>query len=394
MRRDTVPVVEAMVDAPSGRDLTVRPVEGRRDLNRFVKLPYRLHRDEPAWVPPLIFERRQFLDKRKNPYLKRAEAELFLCEREGEVVGRIAAHIDPRYDELHGGRDGMFGFFDSVDDPDVAQALVATAAEWLAGRGRDRMLGPLDFTTNDECGLLVDGHDVHPMILQPWHPPHYLPLLEGAGLRKEVDLFSYRLELGLLHEGEHFHPAIHQMAERVETDHGITIRNMRKRDLQAEIWRFVEVYNEAWKDNWGFVPIDESEARFYARNLKPVLEEHWTFIAERDSEVLGAALSLPDVNRALKPMRGRILPFGWLRFLRARRSIDEIRVFALGVKPSYQHTGIAAAFYVRHLETGPPIGISSGEMGWILETNEAMNRAMEGMGGQVVKRYRILERSL
>jgi hypothetical protein len=166
---------------------------------------------------------------------------------------------------------------------------------------------------------------------------------------------------------------------------------MRKRDLEAEIGRFMEVYNEAWSDNWGFVPITDEEVRFQASNLKQILDERWAWIAERDGEVLGAALSLPDINQVLAKMNGRVLPLGWLTFLRGKRHIDRIRVFALGVKPEYQHTGIAAAFYVRHIENVPITGVSSGEMGWILETNEPMNRAMEGMGGTVVKKYRLYE---
>ena len=374
--------------------LTVRPVKTRRDLKRFVKLPFRLRRDDPQWVPPLIFERMQFLDRSKNPYFEHAEAELFLAWRDGEPVGRISAQVDSRWDTYQGGSDGMFGFVEFEHDREIAAALLDTAAEWVAGKGRARIIGPMDFTTNDELGLLVEGYERRPMILQPWHPPYYRELIEGHGYSKSMDLLMWWLALGELKEGVKFHPAIHEAADRLEAEHGITIRNMDKRDLPNEVRRFMEVYNEAWGDNWGFVPVTEAECEFQAKNLKQILDERWTFVAERDGETLGAALTLPDINQVAAKMNGRLLPFGWLRFLLGRRRIDNVRVFALVVKPAYQHTGIAAAFYIRHLEQASPDAVYGGETGWILEVNEPMNRAMEGMGGTVIKRYRLYERAL
>ena len=393
MQADTSETAPA-AEAPATGELTVRPVRGRRDLARFVKLPFRLHADQENWVPPLIFERKRFLDRRRNPYFEHAEAEYFLCEREGRPVGRITAQIDHRWDEFQGGNDGMFGFFECENDLGAARALVGAAAEWVRQRGRDRIIGPMDFTTNDECGLLIEGYDRRPMILEPWQPPFYRDLLESQGLDKRIDLLMWWLEMGDLQEGTAFHPMIHGAAEKAAKEHGVVIRSMRKRDLEAEVARFMDIYNQAWGDNWGFVPITEAEIAFQADNLKQVLSEDWAMIAERDGEVLGAALTLPDINQVLARMGGRLLPFGWLRFLFGRRRIDRVRVFALGVKPEHQHLGVAAALYVRHLEASEKTGIPAGEMGWILETNEPMNRAMEGMGGHVVKKYRLYELAL
>jgi GNAT superfamily N-acetyltransferase len=384
----------AVPDAPPAGKLTVRPVRGRRDLRRFIKLPFRLHREQEQWVPPLIYERRRFLDRRRNPYFEHAEAEYFLCERDGRTVGRITAQIDYRWDEFQGGNDGMFGFFECENDLAAARALVGAAAEWVRQRGRERMLGPMDFTTNDECGVLIEGYDRTPMILESWHPPYYRELLESQGLDKRIDLLMWWLEMGDLHEGTEFHPMIHAAAEKATKEHRVVLRSMRKRDLEAEVHRFQDIYNEAWGDNWGFVPITEAEVRFQAENLKPILSEDWAMIAERDGEVMGAALTLPDVNQVLARMGGRLFPLGWLKFLLGRRRIDLIRVFALGVRPEHQHLGVAAALFVRHLEASAKTGIMAGEMGWILETNEAMNRAMEGMGGHVVKKYRLYELGL
>ncbi|HYX78752.1 MAG TPA: hypothetical protein VE727_05260 [Solirubrobacterales bacterium] len=361
-----------------------------RDLRAFIKLPFRLHRGTP-WVPPLIVERRNFLNRDKNPYFQHAEAEYFLAEREGEVVGRISAQIDERWTRFQGGNDGMFGFFECENDRETVRALVEAASAWVRERGRERLLGPMDFTTNDECGLLIEGHELDPLILQPWHPPYYGELLEELGMTKAMDLLMWRLAMGELKRGDQFHDLIHAAAERSRAEHGIAIRHMRKRDLEAEVSRFREVYNEAWGSNWGFVPITEEEVSFQAKNLKPVLDENWAMMAERDGEVVGAALTLPDINQVLARMNGKLLPLGWWRFLTGRRKIDRVRVFALGVKPAYQHMGVAAALYVRHIEVAPRVGQPWGEIGWILEVNEPMNRAMEGMGGTIVKRYRLYE---
>jgi hypothetical protein len=375
--------------------VTIRPVRTRRELKRFVKVPFRLHRDHPQWVPPLIFERMEFLNRKKNPYFEHAEAEYFLAERDGEPVGRITAQIDGNWDRTQGGKDAMFGFFESVEDSAVSAALLAAASEWAQARGRDRILGPMDFTTNDEIGVLIEGYELRPMILENWHPPFYKDLIEGQGFAKTIDLLMWSLRLGDLKEGQRFDPAIHAAAEKALRDEGVVIRNISLRNLRAEMRAFSEIYNEAWGDNWGFVPATDAEIEFHAKTLKQVLDEDWAYIAEKDGQPVGAALTLPDINQVMAKLNGRLLPFGWLRFLLGKGKIDQLRVFALGVKHEYRHSGVAAGLYLKHLETAARPGtIEGGEMGWILETNGPMNRAMEGMGGKVVKKYRVYEKSL
>ncbi len=376
-------------------NVSIRPVRTRRELKRFVKVPFRLHRDHPQWVAPLIFERMQFLDRGKNPFFEHAEAEYFLAERDGEAVGRITAQIDRCWDETQGGNDAMFGFFETADDSEVAVALLGAASEWAQGKGRNRILGPMDFTTNDEVGVLIEGYERRPMILENWHPPHYLGLIEANGFGKAMDLLMWELQFGDLKEGERFDPAIHAAAEKGLRDEGVTIRKISMRNLPDEMRAFSEVYNEAWGDNWGFVPATDAEIEFHAKLLKQVIDEDWAYIAEKDGDPVGAALTLPDINQALAKLNGRLLPLGWLRFLLAKRKIDQLRVLALGVKHAYRHTGVAAGLYLKHLETAQKPGtIEGGEMGWILETNGPMNRAMEGMGGRVVKKYRVFEKTL
>jgi GNAT superfamily N-acetyltransferase len=370
--------------------LEVSPVRSRGELKRFIRLPWRIYRNEPRWIPPLLFERKSFLNRKKNPYFEHAEAEYFLAVRDGEPVGRITAQVDHAFNDFHGSRWGMFGFFEVEDDPEAAKALLDAADAWLRDHGADRMVGPMDFTMNDEAGLLIEGHDIPPMIKQPWQPPYYQRLLEQeGGLEKAMDLQMWNLEVS---DREKVLPVIWELADKVESEHGIVMRHMRKKNLEAEIRRFVEVYNVAWSKNWGFVPITEAELAHTAKELKPLLDENWLMVAEKDGDTVGVALTVPDFNQVLAKLNGRLLPFGWVKALRARKKVDRVRVGFLGVKPEYQHTGVAAKFYAEHFDMAAITPQKGGEMGWILETNEAMNRGMEAMGGRVIKRYRVYER--
>jgi GNAT superfamily N-acetyltransferase len=372
----------------------VRPVRTRRELKTFIKLPWRLYRDEPNWVAPLLMDVKKRLDQRKNPFFKHAQAQYFLAYRNGEPVGRISAHVDSNFNEFQGNEWGLFGWFECDQSPETARALLDAAAGWLRERGRDRMVGPMDFTTNDECGLLIEGHERPPIILCPWHHRYYQRIFEqDLGMDKAMDLYMWSLHVT---GRDNVHPAIWEMADKLESEHGIVCRNFRKKELQREVSRFLEVYNAAWERNWGFVPLTEEEVRHYAKDLGPVLDENWAMVAERKDtgEVVGAALTLPDYNQVLAKLNGRLLPFGWVTALRERKKIDSVRVFALGVKPDYQHTGVAARFYQMHFDAAERTPQSGGEMGWILEINKPMNRAMEGMGGKIVRRYRVYEREL
>jgi GNAT superfamily N-acetyltransferase len=373
--------------------VTIRPVRNRRERKRFIEVPFRLYRDQPLWVPPLKVERRLFLSRRTNAFFSHGEAEYFLALREGRVVGRISAHVNHAFNEHHGRSWGWFGFLEFEQDPEVLGALLDAAAAWLRERGQERMVGPASFAMNDECGVLVEGFDLRPMILQPWNPPYYQQLIERNGMTKAMDLLMWNLEVG---DRSKVLPVIFELAEKVQSEHGIRVRPMRRRQLRRDMDAFAEVYNAAWSENWDFVPYSKKDLDAYAQELQLVFDKHWFMIAEREDtgEVVGMAITVPDINQVLARMKGRLLPLGWWHFLNKARTIDRVRVGFLGVKPEYQHTGVAAKLFVEHFNAAATRPQTGGEMGWILETNEPMNRAMEGMGGRVVKRYRMYERGL
>jgi GNAT superfamily N-acetyltransferase len=370
--------------------ITVSPVRGRRDLKAFIDLPYRLHAGT-VWVPPLRLERRLFLDRKVNAYFKHGEAQYFLARRNGRVVGRITAQIDHAFNEFHKNAWGHFGFLEFEDDPEILPALLDAAAAWLTERGRDRMVGPMDFSVNDESGVLVEGFERRPMIKQPWQPPYYQTHCEAAGLTKAMDLLMWNLELD---DREHMLPIMFELADGLEPNHGVRIRKMSRRHLRRDMDEFAKVYNSAWSRNWGFVPYGKEDLDAYALELQLVYDRDWFMIAENDKETVAMAITVPDLNQALEPMKGRLLPFGWWYYLTRRKRIDRVRVGFLGVLPEYQHTGVAAGLYVEHFHQADRTHRKGGEMGWILETNRSMNRAMEAMNGRVVKRYRIYEREL
>jgi hypothetical protein len=345
-----------------------------------------------VWVPPLRLERRLFLSRRFNAYFKHGDAELFLAWRDGRVVGRVSAQYDRAFNEYHDNLWGMFGFLELEDDPEILPPLLDAAADWLRANGRDRMVGPMDFTMNDESGVMVEGFDRQPFVKQPWHPPYYARLCEGAGLEKAMDLLMYELDIS---DRSKILPVIFKLAGQVESRHGIKLRKMSRRSLRGDMDRFAEVYNAAWSENWGFSPYGKADLDAYTQELHLVFDHHWFMVAETaEGDTAAVAITVPDINQVLKKMNGRLLPLGWWHFLRRNRIMDRVRVGFLGVKPEYQHTGVAAAMYVEHFDLAEVRRQKWGEMGWILETNKNMNRAMEAMGGRVVRRYRVYEREL
>ncbi|MFV0133102.1 N-acetyltransferase [Streptomyces sp. HMX87] len=370
----------------------ITPVRTSSDRAAFVELPYRLHRDLPLWVPPLRSEQHALLDEGANPFFARAEAQLFLARSRGSVVGRIAAHVDPRFEEHHGCSEGFFGFFDTVDDVAVARALVDAAAGWVARQGRPTMIGPVSFTTNDECGVLVEGFDRRPAVMMPYHPAYYAQLLERTGFAKAMDLLAWEFETTL-----HEDPRLVRAADRLARGRSLSVRPVDLRRFAEETELIRTLYNAALGGNWGFCPFERRDFDVLARRLKPFLRPGLVLIGEVDGRPAGFAVALPDLAPALAAARGRLftygLPVGLARFLLAGRRLDRARLIALGVSGEHRGRGLELLLYLALSRAARDQRLTTAEASWVLEDNHQVNAATARVGGRVVKRYRLYRRS-
>ncbi len=374
------------------QDVLVRPVKTAADLKRFIDFPYRLHRGDPCWVPELRMDVRKLLDRRKNPYFEHAEAEYFLAQRRDggrrDVVGRIAATHNRAHNEFHDDKVGFFGFLETIDDQAVADALFDAAADWLRPRGLDTMRGPASFSTNDECGLLVDGFDSPPTVLNPHNPEYYVRLVERAAFVKAKDVVQYRSTNPNMPE------RLIRGARLLATRKKITLRQIDMKRFDEEIARVKEVYNSAWEKNWGFVPMTEAEIDHLAKQLKPVIVPELVVFVEQEDKVIGFAVALPDLNVALKTNpSGRLFP-GIVKILWAARKISRIRILLLGLLKEYRKTGADALMYHWIWEKGYALGYRWAEAGWILEDNTAMSNGLLRIGFEPYKTLRFYDRSL
>lgn len=368
----------------------VRPVRSVEEREAFIRLPWRIYEGDPCWVPPLLLDVRTMLDPDAHPFHRHSRVELYLALRDGVPVGRIAAVHNRRHVEHHGEPVGFFGFFETEQDPATAGALLEAAGGWLRDRGLQVMRGPASFSTNEEAGMLVEGFDRAPTIMMPYNPPYYPELLEELGFRPAKNLVSYWKE-------ENDPPDYLLRAEKVVRRRypELTVRSLRMDDFREEVRRIRAVYNEAWGENWGFVPMTEEEFRHLAKDLKPVVEPELVLVVEDgDGRPVGFALALPDLNQAIRNANGRLLPLGLLKILWHKRKISTLRVLTLGLVDGYRGKGIDALLYLEIFRRGAELGIESGEFGWILEDNAAMRRPMERIGARVSKRYRFYDREL
>ncbi len=352
-----------------------------------------MHARDPNWVPPLRMDVRKLLDRAKNPFFEHAEAEYFLAERGGTVVGRIAAISNRLHNETHADRVGFFGFFESIYDQDVANALFTAAEGWLRGKGHDVMRGPASFSVNDECGLLIDGYDTPATLMMPHNPPYYIRLIDGAGFKKAKDLFVYRG--GWMAEYLPVPERLARGTELLRKRQGVTIRPLNLADFKNEVEKIKVLYNKCWEKNWGFIPMTDHEIDHLAEQFKPVVNADLVPFAEKDGEVIGFGLALPDLNQVFQRHRsGRLTPaviadlLLSLKFKRIRRA----RILLLGVIPELRGKGIDAMLYHWIWTKSAEHQIYWGEAGWILEDNPAMNAGLEKMEFSVYKTYRLYDR--
>lgn len=366
--------------------IEIAPVRNTRDLKRFIEFPYAHYRQDPYWVAPLRIAQKELFDVQRHPFLRHAQVQCFLALDDGRVAGRVAAILDPNYNRFQNEEAGFFGFFESVNDQSVADGLLGAAREWLRGRGARLIRGPMNPSTNYECGLLVDGFDSSPMVMMTYNPRYYGELLERAGLRKAKDLVAYHVAVAKAEMGKS-----ERVAQRAAEANQVRIRPIRMDIFQKEVELVWEIYNAAWGRNWGFVPATRDEFLFMARDMKSILEPELVLIGEVQGRAVGFALVVPDINQALKHARGRLFPLGLLKILYHKRSVRSVRVIGLGVLEEYRTAGVAAGFYAELFRRASRLGYTSGEMSWVLEDNVLMCRSIEALGGARYKTYRIYE---
>ncbi len=373
---------------PAGK-ITIQEVKGKKQFKAFLRFPWQIYKGDPYWVPPLLKEH-AFYFSPKNPFLHHAEIFPAVAVRDGAMVGRIAAIIDHNYIDFHHEKAGFFGFFDAIDDKKVTRALLDHVKKLLRAKGMKRMMGPVNPSTNDECGLLIDGFDSSPFFMMPYNPPYYRKLLEGCGLKKAKDLLANRM----INDG-----SIPERLLRISTRitkklPGLTIRPLNMKKLSEEVMKVKDVYNGAWEDNWGFVPLTDEEMDLMVTKMKPLVIPEYVPFAEIGGETAGFALALPDYNVAIKKVNGRLGPLGLLKFFYYSRKIKTIRVLLLGVKPEYRKRGIETLLYMEIFRRGQARGVTWGEMSWILEDNHLMQKGLEALGAKIYKTYRIYQAPL
>ncbi len=374
----------------------IEQVQSSAQLREFAAVPWRVYEQDPNWVPWLYFERLDFFNKKKNPFFEHAEADYFIARRDGDAVGVIAAILNHRHNEFQQENVAHFGVFEVMNDREAALALLDAACAWARNRGVDRIVGPMNLSTNDECGTLIEGFDRPPVVLMTYNPPYYLDFLEEAGFEKAIDLLAWIANLNDLVENM---PAkLQRVVGRVKQRYGLHVRPVDMKNWDAEIQNIKKIYNSAWERNWGFVPMTDHEIEHLAANLKMILDPALLFMVEHAGEAVGFSLTLPDVNQPL----GRIRPgpslfssyLGAGRLLLQRYHTDLVRVLALGVMIDFRARGVDALLYYETAKAAAQRGYKWAEASWILETNDSMNRSIELVGGEVYKKYRIYEKHL
>jgi hypothetical protein len=366
----------------------------KADLARFFDVAERLYAGDANFVAPLRDDlAKVFLDE--NPFFRHGEMQLFIATRNGQDVGRIAAILDRNHNEFHDEKTSFFGYFESVDDPAVAGKLLDAAALWGRERKMTVIRGPVNPTLNDECGLLVDGFDSPPVLMMTYNPTSYVRLIEGHGFRKAKDLLAFWFPLE-----EKPLERLSRVADRFrKRESQVRVRNVSKGGLARDLPKIREVYNEAWEKNWGFVPMTPEEMDFMAKRLKPLLQEKLVWLAETPRpdgtlEPIAFMLMLPDYNVAIAPTKGRLLPFGWLKFLLAQRRIKTVRVVALGIKRTHRMSGVQSIMMADSLRFLLKLGYTGAEVSWLLEDNDLVIGSVRLWGGKLYKTYRIYEKAL
>lgn len=372
----------------------VLPVTTGKDLDRFVDFPHDLYKHDPNYVPEIFIGQKDLLSPGKHPFYEHSKAQLFLAfDESGKITGRIAAIHNKNHNAYVGAKDGFFGFFDCIDDQETADLLFKNATEWLKSEGLTNLQGPANPSTNDVCGLLIEGFDMPPVAMMPYNAPYYLKLLTNVGLKKKTDLLAYRVMHATVNQKSL--KLLDTLQQRLLERHGIVIRKVNIKDFKNEVPKIRQIYNEAWSENLGFVPMTDKEFDYLAKDLKMILDPNFCLVAEKDNKIVGFVLGIPDINQVLiKIKRGRLLPTGIFKLLFLKKNIDMVRVLTLGVLDNYRKIGIEACLYGGIIKNCEGTKIKGAECSWMLEDNFMMNRALDQMNGEIYKKYRLFEKEI
>lgn len=370
--------------------INIIPVVTKKQRAEFIDFPHDLYIGDSNYVPELFIAQNDLLNPDKHPFFKHSSAQLFLAYKNDKLVGRIAAIWNTEHNRFNKVNEGQFGFFDCIEDQQVANALFQAASEWVKKKGGDKIVGPINLSTNETCGLLVDGFDRPPVAMMPYNKPYYMDLIQNFGFGKQVDLRAYEV----LTESANLRSVklLDRLEERLKRS-GITLRLIDLKNFKSEADKIKTVYNKAWDKNLGFVPMTDEEFEYTAKDLKMVVDPNYCIIAEKNNEIVGFAVGIPNINEVLiKIKRGRLFPTGIFKLIFGRKKIKTLRVLMLGVLEEYRKLGIEACLYGRIIKNAIPRGITGAECSWMLEHNYMMNHAIEQINGQLYKNYRIYEK--
>jgi hypothetical protein len=369
------------------KEITVKPITTKSELNQFIKLPWIIYKDDKHWVPPLLMEQKTLLNKQKNPFFKAADAEYFLAYRNGKVVGRIAAIKNDVHLKYHNDASGQFGFFECINDQEIANVLFDSAKSWMKEKGLKYMRGPANPSSNDIYAMLVEGFDDPPRLLMPYNPEYYIKLCENYGMKKAKDMFAWKI----VHEKIMASEKLKRGQELVQKRYNLKISQLDMKNFQKDLEKFKYVYNKAWAPNWGFVPMTEEQIDAMAKDMKPLAEPSLVLFGEIGDKLIGAALVMLDYNFIFKNLNGKLFPFNFIKLFTQKKKIKWARILTLGIIPEYQKKGLDTIFYWEIVNRAAKLGIRLGEASWVLEDNDMMNRGLELMNAERYKRYRIWE---
>lgn len=375
------------------KNITIHEVKSRNDGNIFLTLPWKIYRSDAFWIPPLLFDLKRQLNKKANPFFKDADARFWIAYKNEECAGRIAAIVNHQHNNYYNQKTGFFGYFECINDAEVAKALFDTAHKWLLESGMETMLGPVNLSLNNECGLLIEGFGRSPILQMNYNHTYYIKFLEDYGFEKEHDLYAFYISDDIIGDDKIMN-RLKRITDLVVQKEGIVFRQFDTKNFKTEIEKIRVLFNDYMSDNWGFLPLAKAEFDFMAQSLKPVLVKELAMFAEVKGETIGCSIALPDLNQVLKKMNGKLFPFGILKFLFNRNKITDIRVMLMGLNKPYRRKGLEAVFYYKTILQGIKKGFTGAELSWVSESNKVMIRELENLHAKLYKRYRIYSKCI